>query len=83
MAYDATGFDTQFISSKRSLHFYSTNDPELTVIADDYFLPEYKKLNVGDSIMVAGDLDGTPVALHLIVKASSSATVTVAVNGNG
>lgn len=59
------------------LHWYSTNDTVALVIADDYFLTNYKVITPGDIIIVSGDMDGTDMVKILLVKVSSSTTVTV------
>lgn len=61
-----------------SLHMYSTNDLADTLEdTEDYFLPAYRNLKVGDFILASVDMDGTPAGKIYWVAASSSAAVTL------
>lgn len=57
---------------------YSTNDLLNDVVASGYFNSATAKLQKGDLILVAGDLDGTPFTTQVTVNsATAAATVTV------
>lgn len=61
--------------SRRRLHTYVTNDLLTEVATSDYFLSIYKLLQVGDLILVAADLDGTPAAGMFVVSACDAENV--------
>lgn len=66
-------------SKTRRLHYYATNDTLANLVAANYFDSAYKQFAVGDLILCALDLDGTPATQLLAVTAISAAgVVTVA-----
>jgi hypothetical protein len=55
---------------------YETGDAKNTVIAADYFLPVYARLNPGDIIHCRAVVGGTEVHFDVSILLSSSSTVT-------
>jgi hypothetical protein len=62
----------------RALASYTTDDAATAVAADDYFNAAAALLPVGSQILVAADMDGTPVPVHYVVTDNDGETVTVA-----
>lgn len=58
------------------IYHYATGDAKATVVAADYFLPDYKKFDPGDRVMVRAVIGGTEVHFHLSILVSNSTTVT-------
>lgn len=57
--------------------FYATNDAASVVEASGYFNALADDLNKGDVILATMDRDGTAVAKHYVVTATTATTVTV------
>lgn len=59
----------------QGLYGYSTDDTKATVEGSNYFGGAASLLQVGDIIMVAGDLDGTPFTADYTVSSNDGTTV--------
>lgn len=57
---------------------YKTNDDWAAVSGTNYFLIGYSRLNVGDKIDIACDLDGTPQLRTVMFTTVSSTSVVIA-----
>ncbi len=62
---------------KSKLWMYRTNDPLATVVGAGYFNGAAALLQVGDLILTALDVDGTPATRTLIVSSNDGSTVAV------
>jgi hypothetical protein len=61
----------------KKLYTYVTNDTKAVVEAAEYFNDEVSRLNVGDVIMVSGDIDGTPFGAWYVVSGNDGTDVTI------
>ena len=76
MAYTASELDTiQF--GQRKVHLHTTADALTTVVAADYFISAYERLDVGDIIFSSHATGGTIGAETLVVATSAVGGVTV------
>lgn len=57
---------------------YVTTDTKATVLTAGYFNAAYKRLPKGTMMEVVSDFGGTPATFRLVVTASSSTAVTIA-----
>ena len=78
MSFDKTKLATWPDTTSTRRGRYSTNDAKATVLAANYFNDAYPALPKGTVIDVTCAMDTTPVLITVVVTASSSAGVTVA-----
>ena len=63
-----------------SLYLYVSNDTLATIATANYFDPVIDQLVVGDIILVAADLDGTPAHNTYLVSGNTGTHVTLTVS---
>jgi hypothetical protein len=86
MAYSEKGFKALgnmgspdgVAGSVRNLHTYVTNETAAQVETSDFFLSIYKRLMVGDVLIVSIDADGTPSVRIYVFTTVTSASVIIA-----
>lgn len=79
MAYAAAGLQSANVGVFQE-HVYHTADNIATTIGSDYFLSDYRKFNVGDTIRCVCSTGGTRTVDLVVVQTCTSAGMTV-VNG--
>lgn len=83
MTYNAEGLVGQsnligaVSGAPKMLYSYVTNDTKATVEGAGYFNSEAGRLNVGDAILVSGDVDGTPFITIYTVSSNDGSTVAI------